>query len=192
MEDKLLTLIGLDQTEIQNRVVKELVRQLLYQTTYNEDGDACEVSSEMATSIKKAAKDAINTAVDKIAQEQMVSKVEQLIQDCTLQKTNEWGEKVGNSLTFTEYLVSRADFWLKEPVDHNGKPKSTQDSYNWKSSGTRIAYMIDKYLQYTIENAMKGAMQNANKSIAGGILKAIEFSLAEVLQKLKVEVKTQV
>lgn len=48
-----------------------------------------------------------------------------------------------------------------------------------------------EHLQFHIETAMKTALENANKSIVGGLAQAVRVALAEIGDKLKVEVKTK-
>ena len=69
------------------------------------------------------------------------------------------------ALTFAEYLVHRAERYIAEEVDYQGKPKSV-DSYQWRAHSTRIVHMIHEHLNFRISSAIEGAMKDANKSIA--------------------------
>mgnify|MGYP001609874141 FL=1 len=83
--------------------------------------------------------------------------------------------------------MARAEAYLKEELDHNGKTKA--EDYNWKKSGTRIAYLVHEHLQYSIQTAMKEALTTANSAIVGGIEQAVKIKLAEVAASMKVELK---
>ena len=93
-------------------------------------------------------------------------------------------------MTFVEYLTKRAEKFMLEDVSYDGKVKG-QDSYSWHKAGTRIEYMIDKYLQNHIENWAKKALSEANKAIVEGLEKAVKIKLQEILAKLQVDVKTK-
>lgn len=101
-----------------------------------------------------------------------------------------WGEKIGESFTFTEYLVKRAEKYMIEPLDRHGKTKE-QEGYSWRKYSTRITYLIEKYLQSSIERAMQDAMAVANKSIAVGLEQAVKDAIKEVGDKLTVKVHTK-
>ena len=51
---------------------------------------------------------------------------------------------------------------MQEEVDYNGKPKGT-DSFSWRPRSTRVAYMVDEHLHYSIERAMKDATHGGTK-----------------------------
>ena len=177
--------IGLDQDELQERVVQGLVDKILGER--DDDFPRSEVLIEMDQRIE----DAVNTKVKTVADEFVLPRIEALIEGFCLQRTNEWGEAKGEEMTFTEYLIRRAENYLTEKVDYDGKPKGARDSYSWKGHQTRISHMIDKHLHYEISRAMTAAVGEANKSIADGIEATCKIKLGEIASKLKVEVKTK-
>jgi hypothetical protein len=56
---------------------------------------------------------------------------------------------------------------------------------------TRITYLVNHHLQYSIETAMKKALANANSSIVQGIEGAVKIALANATAALQVTVKTK-
>lgn len=148
------------------------------------------VSGEDFSALDSVLKKAIDEAIDGYCKKNILPRVEQQIREVVLIETNKWGEKVGKPLTFTEYLVSRAEHYITEQVDFNGKTRA-EDSYNWRGTQTRIVYLIEKHLHYEIERAMKAALQTANNAIAGGITEAVKIKLGEVVQSLQVNVKVK-
>ena len=48
------------------------------------------------------------------------------VESFCLTETNKWGKKTGKSMTFTEYLVQRAELYLTEKVDLRGKAKGEE------------------------------------------------------------------
>lgn len=190
-----LELLGMTRAELQKRVVEQIAGQMLVEEGmgYDEDGDPVDVTRE--TKLHKKLKELIQKHIDEriaaFGEAHVLPRVTEMLETLTLQKTNGWGEKVGKAQTFIEYLVERADYYMHEEVDFEGHVKDASRYSSWKPAGTRVAYMIDKYLHYTIETAMKEAVNNANKSIAGGLLDAIKINLAEVVNGLKVSVATK-
>jgi len=168
--------LGLTREELCERVVHRLC------ANFSEYAD-------MESHLEQKIRDAADAAVARLADEHVLPNVNEFIENLTLQKTNCWGESQGKSLTFVEYLVERAEAYMKETVNYEGKPKGT-DSYSWTGKGTRLAYMIDKHLHFSIEKAMKEALETANKSIVDGLEQTVKIKLEEIAKSLKVTVKT--
>lgn len=173
-------------------ITKECIIEKVAQLCADElihDDDA--IYSSVARRLEKQLKDQIDAAVTKIGDELVAPKIAVVIEDTVLTKTNQWGEKIGEPLTFKEYLVSRAETYMTEDVDHNGKSRAeSRDSY-WKKHSTRVAFMIDKHIQYNIETAMKKALADANSTIAQGLAGAVRIALANATESLKVAVTTK-
>ena len=181
--------IGLSEEALAERVVNKLVDDILVSLDYDEETQEWNGSSTFLTRLDKMVKDRLNQVIENIGQNHVLPKVTEMVETLVLQETNTWGEKVGKPLTFIEYMVSRAEAYMREPVNFNGKTKA-EDSYSWKSNTTRISYMIDKHLQYSIESAMKQALKDANASITKGLEEAVKISLREATNKLSVKVST--
>lgn len=185
----LLAQIGLTQEELQERVVNRIVDAVMYSHSADDEGREHVIKSRFRQQIQDHAKSAIDKAVTAIGDKFVVPAMKEYIETFTLQETNTWGEKTGKKLTFVEYLVKRAEAYSQEQVDSSGQTKQeSRDSY-WKPSTTRVSYLIDKYLHYQIDIAMKTVIGDANKLFVGSLKKAVEVSLAEIGSRLKVEVK---
>lgn len=182
--------LGLTTDELVERVVTKLANNYLSEYEEDEEGERSRFRYTVHQKLQKRIADTVNDAVNRIASESIDGKVEELIRSLTLQKTNDWGEKTGQPVTFVEYLVSRADAWLREGVDVFGKAKG-DDLYNssWRATTTRIAHLIDKHLQYEIDRFAKEALTKANASIANGITEAVKTSLGNVMAGITVQVK---
>ncbi len=139
--------------------------------------------------LDRVVKEATDKAVSRYIEKTVIPMIEKQIEEITFQATNEWGEKRDvKKLTFREYLVQRANQWLREEVNYEGKPRGT-DSFGWKGYQTRVAHMIHQHLHYTIETAMKDMVKNANAVIVGGIEQTVKLKLAEIQTALTVSAK---
>lgn len=187
---ELLEVIGLTQEELRERVVARIVTDLLtVEATDSEDGRAYSYTddSAFAAELQHLVKQRIDDTVASLAEQRVLPDVGTLIENFTLQATNAWGEKTGEKITFTEYLVKRADAWVSERVDSSGKSKEeSRDSY-WKGSQTRIAHMIHEHLQYHIAQAINGALRNVTSSIAKSLEETVKIKLAEAVAGLQVK-----
>ena len=179
--------LGLTQDELTNRVVQVIADNLMAAYMPVEDGD---IRSPFHQVMEQKVTDAIDAAVENIAARNVLPNVETYVENLCLQKTNEWGEAKGTSLTFTEYLVQRAEAYLNETVDYEGKPKG-KNSYAFRGAQTRITHLVEKHLHFHIERAMKEAVQNANSQIADGIAETVKLKLQDISKRLRVEAKVK-
>ena len=185
-----LEALGITKADLENRIVEKAVEDLLSGVEFDEDGDEWRSRSQLAKKMDAMVKQRIDETVNRLADQYVLPNVATYIENLTLQATNKWGEKTGSTMTFIEYLTQRAEAYISEQVDHNGKSKSESDSYGWSGRTSRVSYMVDEHLHYSIEAAMKQALATANSQIKGGLETAVKMSLEQVLAKLRVDVKT--
>lgn len=180
--------LGIGQEELQERVVKMLCDRVLKSKESDDEGEEFEVASEFSQKIEGAVREKINEAVSQIADKHLLPKIADQVETVTLQKTNEWGEEKGDPVTFVEYIIKLAGEYMVEKVDYDGKAKGRGDSYGWRGTQTRLAHMIDKHLHYSIHQAMKEMLTEANSQLSKGLAETCEVKLKEILTGLKVKV----
>lgn len=185
----LIATLGLSPEELQDRIIERAVSALLETTEYYEDGDTFTDHSPLAQRLQKSVKETIDAKIAEIAEKHVLPNVSTYIENVQLQKTNEWGEKQGKPVTFIEYLVQRANAYMVEEVGHDGKTKSESGYSGYRAYGTRIAYMIDRHLQYSIHSAIETALKNANSTMAEGLTKACQIAINEAAQKFAIVAK---
>jgi hypothetical protein len=185
-----LEALGFTKDELQERVIDRLCRQIMQGTSLDEDGEQWETDSTFARKLNERVREQIDVAIDALAAKHVLPNVAQYVENLSLQETNKWGESKGKSVTFIEYLVQRAEAYMQEPVDFQGRVKG-QDSFSWKGTQTRLTHLVHEHLHYSIEAAMKQALQVANSKIAKGIEETVRLKLEEVSKALKVECKTR-
>lgn len=180
--------LGITNEEIIDRVVDKLVDNFSGHYTHYEDEDGSH-AHPLAKEFDRIVQLRIKEAVDAKADDVFVPTVEAFIENVVLQATNEWGEPKGDPLTFTELLVKKAEEYLLEKVNYDGKTKAQAGGYSWKGDQTRIANMIDRHLHFSIETAMKEALKDVNSNIAEGLEKTVKIKLEEWSKKIKLVVK---
>lgn len=178
-----LSALGLDSERLLDLVVDRICEQFL--NGDNEEGEYGRerVSSRLNDQIKKG----IDARVDAIAAEHVLPRVEALVTGWQLQQTSSWGEKKGEPVSFTEYLVKRSEAWISETVNYDGKPKGN-DGYSWIGKQTRLAWMIDQHLQYHISAAMKNALATITASLGKSISDTVKIQLDQLKVKFDVQV----
>lgn len=174
--------LGITKEQIFEAVVGKITEQFCGGAYDDEDNP---VYRKMGAKIQQN----IDKAVQEIADRVLAPRIKQIIEGTAFQPTNQWGEKRGEKMTFVEYLIHRAEKYMTEEVNYEGKEKG-RDSYSWSASGTRIAFMIHKHLHHEIEHAMRAALATANTQIVEGIQATVKMKLEEIAKKLKVEVKS--
>jgi hypothetical protein len=186
-----LEALGISKEELTNKLLDRLVEDFTTEPAWDhEDGAEYRKRSTMSEQITKQIKAHIDAEVQRLGDQHVLPRVTEIIEGLVIQTTNSYGEKRGEPVTFIEYLISAADAYMREDVDYNGKPRA-RDSYNWSKHSTRITYMVDKHLQYSIEIAMKKALADANSAIVGGLEAAVKHALKVSTEKLSVTVKTK-
>jgi hypothetical protein len=184
--------LGLSKQELIAMVVDRACKDLLNQhvTETDEEGEeyAYDTSSPLATELKEAIKERLDAAINKIGDEYMSKRIEEHLREMLMQETNKWGEPRSEPMTVREYFEKRAEQYLLEKVDYDGK--TDRGGYgSFRPMGNRITYAVHQHFQYHIENTVKEMLKNANGILVGGIQKAVEAKLDEVSKALKVEVK---
>lgn len=180
-----LRTIGITKEELQDKVVERIV-DLMFDGRYDEESDfAFSIESKVEEEIKRR----IDLRMQEIGEQVIKPKLENLIDEFVIQKTNAFGEKKGEPVTLTEYLVAQADAYLMENVDLSGKATNKPGQYGWKPDQTRACYMLDSHLKYQIEAAMKEAVQGANKTLAKALAETAKIQLQKIAATLTVGVE---
>lgn len=182
--------LGISKEDLTEKLLDRLVEEFTTEPVWDENGTEDRRRSTMSAAITKQIQAHIDATVTRLGEEHVMPRVTEIIEGLVLNATNQWGEKTGKGVTFIEYLTQRAEAFMREDVNYEGKPRGG-DSYSWTKHSTRVAYMIDKHLQHSIQTAMVKALADANSSIAEGLMGAVKHSLGQALDKLKVEVKTK-
>lgn len=184
--------LGISKDAIEQKLIEHLAEQLLTEITYDHDDESeYRVKSNLAKKLDALVKQHIDATINVLAEKYVLPNVSSYIENLTLQTTNQWGEKKGEPVTFIEYLTQRAEAYMQEKVSYDGKTKIESGGYSWSGTQTRITYMVHKHLHHSIEAAMKDALNIATSSIATGLQETVKVKLAEVSQKLKIDVKSQ-
>lgn len=186
-----LEALGISKADLEEKLVSRLAEEFTTEVSWDEDGHAFQKPSSISKQIKAHVQAHLDAKVAQIAAEHVLPNVSEMVSNLVLQSTNQWGEKTGKPVTFIEYLTARADEYLREDVDMNGKSRAEAGGYDFRKTTNRITYLVNRHLQHSIETAMKAALAQANSSIAAGLEGAVKHALAEATTKLKVAVTTK-
>jgi hypothetical protein len=180
--------IGLTKEKLQERVIGKLCDELTTSVFADEDGDPVSQPSSFKRKLDEALKARVEEGIGDMAAKYVLPNVTEYLEKLVLTKTNEWGQKQGEPVTFIQYLVQRCDAYMREEVNYEGKTRA-QDSYNWRGTTTRVSQLIDSHLHHSIEKAMKDAMALATGSIKDGLSGAVKMALERTLVGLKTTVE---
>lgn len=178
--------LGLTQEELTNRVVAKIAESMTTGVYHDEDGTEYFDDSNALRGLNRKIEAMINAKVDEIGEKYILPKITGVVENLTLQKTNEWGEKRGEPVTFIEYMVQRAEAYMTEKVNYEGKSQSQCGSYSFSPTQTRITHLVEKHLHYSIDTAMKTALNDATTNIAKGINETVRLKLNEAVAGFKV------
>lgn len=185
--------LGFTKEQLFDKVVDKCVSTLLLDA-YAGDGESDDEDgtykqpSPFQKAMQKRIAAKIDEAVDNIAARNVIPKIEGYLEGFVIQQTNQWGEPKAPPITLVEALMKRADAYMQEPVNYEGKARGENfDSFTPK--GTRLTYHIEKYFHHHLQQAMQKIVGAANQHIAGGIGKAVQANLAEILAGMKMDLK---
>ena len=191
MDIKTLEALGVSAECLSERIVDQAVQALLYSTGFNPDTEE-EVTYQ--NKFKKAIEVKIQQTVDakiaSIADIHVIPRVGELIESANMVQTNKWGESKSPPMSFKEYIAHRADAYMCEEVDINGRSKGESDGYTWRSCGPRLSVLMRRYIKDSMEVAAKSAVNDINKVIANNIEKASKDAIAATVANLKVSIAT--
>lgn len=183
MNLELLKELGLSEQDIIDRALDKICEEFFEKI----DSHYFDGEEKIIRIINEKIESHINKKVAEMGDQYILPKVTDIIENLTLQETNKWGEKTKSPLTFIEYLVKKAEEYMQEPVNNNGKSKQ-EEPYSWSNKTTRICYITHKHLQADIEAAMKKAIAEANSSIAKGLEGAVKIALEQATSALRVSI----
>src|SRR5579872_523053 len=176
--------LGFTREEIEQKVVAKIADDLMAEYVYDDETGTDVRDTHLAVRFREIIKKHVERQLNKLAEEYVVPHVKDLIEGVALQKTNEWGEKQGAPRTFVEYLTDQATNYLSEPVDFDGKPVG-RGSYS-RETQTRLVNLVHKHLHYSIESAMKDAVEVVKKQLGASLEQTCKLKLNEIAENLKV------
>lgn len=189
MDIKTLEELGVKTEDLTNRIVDEAVQTLLYSTGFNpETEEEVTYENKFKREIESKIQQTVDQKIAAIAAEHILPRVGELIESANMVQTNKWGEAKSAPMSFKEYIAHRADAYMCEEVDINGKSKGEGDSYNWRSCGPRLSVLMRSYIKDSMEAAAKSAVNDINKVIARNIEKASKDAIAATVENLKVSI----
>ena len=185
--------LGLTKKDIEIKIIDAAVERILHGKVYDENGDEEVVSSGLEKKMNVLIKERIDETIGIFGEKHILPNIDKYITSLVLQEKTKWGEDKGRPFTLIEYMVDRAESYMKEKVDRYGKTEAqcnkSRDSFC--ADGTRVSSMIGNYLQSSIEKSMKTALENANHVIADGLSDAVKIKLKEVQEMISIGVKTE-
>lgn len=192
MDIKTLEALGLDAETLGNRIVDQAVDALLYNKGFNTETDSeYTYESRFKQQIEKLIKSVVDKKIAEIADAHIVPKIGEMISDMTFQETNGYGEARGQKRTFLEYLAHRAEFYMSENVNRDGKSKEEAGDYRWSSSGPRLSVLMRLCINEHLEKAARSALTDVNKAIAKNIEDAAKEAIAAAATAIKVSVSAK-
>lgn len=189
-----LELLGMTREELQGRVVERISDALMNEQVDAWDDDTGQeykdtVEKRAMTSLKKLIRARIDGKIEQLARQHIIPRIGEMIESLTLQETNKWGEKKKQEpVTFVEYLVARAEEYLREPVDYEGKPQGSGSSYS-KKDQTRLTWLVHQHLSSSIASAMRDAVKTVNDTLVPALHETCKMQLKEIAGKLKIRVE---
>lgn len=183
--------IGLTKEELQDRVIETICDRLLEESSIDEWESESRVPSGFRNRLESRIQEQVIARLDAMCAQHLNGSALGKIEEMVIQLTNSYGEKIGKPMTLIEFATKRCEDFMMESVDHTGKTKGQSDSYGWKATDSRLAWLIDRHLKLKIEEGVKAAMVDPVQSIGRALAETAKIKLKEIADKLRVEVATR-
>ena len=185
--------IGITEEELQQRVVDTITNRMLSSTAFDYDESrSFSTASPIFRKIQDSIKSAIDSKFDLLFDSQIRPLVDTEIDSLVIQKTNEWGEKKGEPVTFLEYLIEQAEKYINEPVDSRGRTRSqcaaSHDSFNSVRGSTRLANAVDQKIALHLEQCVTAVMRDATDKVGAAMQDVLKNALDTAKEKIKVKI----
>lgn len=185
--------LGITPDDIADRVATKIATTMLASFTDDFDDDTGEpIKTETPTKFRSLVQARVNAkvsaAVDAITERVLGNALETKITALRFPQTNSYGEPKAEPLTLLEFIAKRADTYLSEQVDHEGRSGGAMYG---SARNPRVVWMLEKYLASRIKDSMDTALRAANAQIVGGIEATVKANLKDIADRLsaKVEIK---
>ena len=178
--------LGFTKEELEERVIDQICDRVMRSVGYDPDGEVEYThDSRFGQQINKAVQKKIEGHIEAMAEKHLIPNVQEFIETLTIQKTNQWAEKIGKPQTFKEYLIARAQHYMEEPVDWQGKKPDRAS----QKDQTRLMYMIDRRLGRGIEEALKDAFRLVISSLDKSLRETVEDNMKAITKGITMSVK---
>lgn len=188
MDAKMIEMLGLSQEELRTRVVNKIAHDLMSAGYTDENGEECAFDSAILKDLRRCIDETVSERVESYGETHVKPNLVKFIDGMMIQPTNAWGEKKSPAMTFTEFMIKKAEEYVHEKVDYKGKTKG-EDSFGWSASQTRLAHMMHEHLAHNIDQAVKVALRSVNESVGKAIADTAKIKLDEIVKGLQVAVK---
>ncbi len=192
MDIKTLEALGLNVESLGDKIIEQAVYQLLNYSGFDPDSDIeTRYESRFKKEIGERIQRAVDTKIAALAAEHLLPRVGELIESADMRKTNTWGEPTSPPMTFKQYLGHRAEAYMTEEVDCNGKSKEeASGGYGWTKSGPRLTVLMKLYIKESMEKAARAAVNDVNKALAKSLETAARDAIHATAANLKIAIST--
>lgn len=192
MSEVTLENLGISNEDLLEKLTDKLCENLLTRYSYDDDMQGYPVSTEFKRLMDKKIQELVDAKLQTIAEEHVMPGMIEKIDSMIVRQTNEYGEDVEEPVSLVQYLVKKAENYMYQEVDSNGKPTGSQRHWERnKPQNTLLAYQIDQYLHVYIRQAMETVIGAGNKTLVKALSEACKIQLENTAKKLKVSVETK-
>jgi Cft2 family RNA processing exonuclease len=179
--------LGFTKEDIETKLIEKIASDLMNEYVYETDtGASYPDNSRLARRFIEVIRKHVDAQMERLAQEFIVPRVAELIQEVAIRHTNAHGEDIRNPETFTEYLARMAENYLSQPVNYDGNPIE-HNRYS-KNEQTRLIHLVNKHLHSSVESAMKNAVDIVKQQLGASLEQTVKIKLADLAKSITVSV----
>ena len=182
-----LSALGITAEELREQIIERAASKLI-------DGSGDEYNEAIYNRVTdhhgKMTREAIDKAVQKLTNETLVPLVSEKIETLMIQETNGYGEPKKEPIPFVQFLVSRAESYLREKVNYEGKDKNDAGYGSFNGTQTRLVWLVHTHLHRAIEAELKTIVADVQKALGTSLQDTVTLKLREISKAIQVNVST--
>jgi len=113
--------------EILDRAAKLVTESLPKGWDEDDERNTDDLVDRVTRKVRKNVHTAIDDSIDKFTKEVIEGRLLELVKSWSFETTSKFGEKKGEPVTISEYIIDRIDKHINEAVDCSGATRSDRD-----------------------------------------------------------------
>ena len=154
--------------EIRETIINSIVNRVQDRLVNQVDTECTKRINDQMANIEKSVSDKLNSIMDSFFDEPR-------------DVTDRWGDVVQKGVTVRDTLKKACDEFMNQSLDEQGRPTTSTYQVKYK---TRVDYIVAKSIDYSMENAIKRAVEDVTKNLKDKISNEVKKQMGDKLANI--------
>lgn len=170
---ELIEALEITKEDVENKLIDELQKK--FEVDYEDCIDKAH----------REKKKLIKSSVAELIKDSLEADIKKELAEFRLCPTNLWGEPEGKEKSFTEFITSEVQKYLRLKVDYNGKIEFGKSSYNGDENV--LMYLIRKEMYSIIEKEIQAVFRETKGVVSQSLQEAMKKSFEHFASKMTIK-----